>query len=231
MGKRSANEDYFTEESNDYGRLLVVCDGVGGAERGAEASKYIAEHIATAWRTNNAPWLAEELQHEIQRAELDFRSEFSSSATQQMGTTVVVAQWVQDQVIVAWVGDSPFYHFSENGEQVYRSKDHSMVQNLIDAGVISEKEGKVWPGRNVITRSVSLRGEKTQADVYQAEVQKGDVFFLATDGVLEGVDLRLFRAKIKKGRDMNEIGHWMKSCCEKFSKDNFTFHLVQNSNN
>ncbi|GJM63856.1 PP2C family protein-serine/threonine phosphatase [Persicobacter diffluens] len=227
LGRRQHNEDYLVAGTAAHGKIFIVCDGVGGASNGAQASKFVGDYLLNAWKSSAQSWTIQEMNEKIIASEKALRLKFENQNIDQMATTVVMVQFHGLEAQIAWVGDSPLFHFDLNGQLQYRTKDHSMVQNLVDAGVISAIEAKHWPGRNIITRSISLKGERTEADTAVRLIAEGDVMLLASDGVLEGVDVSLLKAKVKKGRSMKEIGEWIEQSCEKFTKDNYTFFLIK----
>lgn len=134
-----------------------------------------------------------------------------------------------DTAYLAWCGDSRIYHF-RNGEILYRTRDHSLVQELVDNKVITEEEAAHHPQKNVITKS--LHG-KTELEDIQLHViphlSKGDFFLLCTDGLLEQCNeptlKTLFAQDKKDGR--TRYDQLINNICSGNTQDNYSMILVR----
>ena len=105
-----------------------------------------------------------------------------------MCTTLAMAYLRNNQVLISWCGDSRIYHIRA-GEILWHSKDHSLVQQLIDDGEISEEEAVNHPHKNIILNCLGPAKSLTGISFYQIdEISKGDFILLLTDGVLEQID-------------------------------------------
>jgi protein phosphatase len=178
---RETNEDVVMTSADN--RVAVLADGMGGLEAGEIASSTAADEILN--------WLAARKEHTeatIHAAIATANSRIfrltEAGGYPGMGTTVVL--WVDvgfGQCLVAHVGDSRAYRFRA-GQLERLTEDHSVVQQMINQGVLSELEARVSPNRNVITRAVGLE-VAVAADVRSYVHASGDVFLLCSDGLTD----------------------------------------------
>lgn len=189
---RSSNQDcYAIGEIPEVGAWAVVCDGMGGHAGGNVASEMavlrISERIKTNYHRRMRNFsIKNMLESAIISASADiFERASKDGSLSGMGTTAVVAVCVNGECVVASVGDSRCYHI-RNGEITQITKDHSLVQELVDSGAITPEEAKNYPMRNVITRSVGLKDD-VLVDFYDVSIEKGDMLLLCTDGLTNHV--------------------------------------------
>jgi len=192
---RPRNEDCCLVRSLGGGALLaVVCDGIGGASGGDVASqtaaRLIHEAVQAAYRGEHSG--SRSIKHLLLAAldnantrVLDLAENDDSLAG--MGTTVVAAIITPHTAYIAHVGDSRAYLYS-GGSLLQLTKDHSVVQVMLDAGQITEDEAKSHPRRNLITRVLGV-GEQLDADYCEQELRHGDILLMCTDGLINTVDL------------------------------------------
>lgn len=181
-GRRSNNQDAVAVDPG--GGFAVVADGMGGAAGGAEASRLAVEASCTLLRarlpgTQALTNLLEEVVAEANR-EVHQAAE-ATPALEGMGTTLVVLAVKDGRYAVANVGDSRAYRLRA-GALDQLSRDHSLVQARVEAGIITEEQASRQTDRNVITRAIGV-GPQVQPDLAEGEVQGGDVFLLTSDGV------------------------------------------------
>ena len=105
-----------------------------------------------------------------------------------MGTTASVLVLSDNQFLIGQVGDSRIY-LLRDGALTQLTKDHSYVQEQVDAGLLTPEQARYHPYSNVITRCVGA-SETVEADIYEGEMKPGDVFLLASDGLTGMVDDR-----------------------------------------
>lgn len=190
--RRSNQDSYLTGEISGSVAWAVVCDGMGGANGGNVASamavKTISEHINSAYRdgmsSNSIRYL---LMSAVSAANADvFDAAQNNDTLFGMGTTVVAVIIVNGIAHIAHAGDSRAYLINENGmEQITR--DHSVVQSMIENGEITEKEAKHHPNRNVITRALGVN-ERIDADYNEINLTDGDAILICTDGLTNYVE-------------------------------------------
>lgn len=185
--KRLANEDsYFVSEFTKNIGYIIVADGMGGHRGGAVASKMTVDCIKSCF-DKNFEWKNEgDIKNLLKNAiELANKTVYASAKEDSyllgMGTTVVLCIVENDNLYIANVGDSRLYHITQDKiNQV--TKDHSVVQELIDLGEISEKEAENHPNKNLITRAVGTNAE-VEIDFYKFKAKSGDMIVICTDGL------------------------------------------------
>jgi PPM family protein phosphatase len=181
---RNANEDAYGLSREDG--IFLVCDGMGGAAAGEVASGITVEAILKHFRgwqdttAHESPEAA--LREAILSANLDvFNRAAKDSRLHGMGTTLVAIALADRAAWVAHVGDSRCYRLRDGIlEQI--TLDHSLVEEQVRMGSITEDEAARSPLRNVITRAVGSTRSIT-ADVAQFALQPGDLFLLCSDGL------------------------------------------------
>lgn len=181
------NEDACGYAETSFGHLFVICDGMGGHAGGREASDIaistIFEHMANAPPGADAGHTMAQAIEEAGRRVYDFGG--PATNLQRPGTTCVAVLLHGGCIDVAHVGDSRAYAI--RGKQIYRlTRDHSMVQELLDGGVISEHDAIGHPDSNKITRALGMTREvHVELREEPMEVYEGDVFVLASDGLTD----------------------------------------------
>ncbi len=174
---RQRNEDRFYAQ----GPLLIVADGMGGYTGGEYASTMVVDTIVEV--VNEATEMSTEvLKNAILKANrMVYEKSQSYKELEGMGTTAVVAYVQEDTLYWAHVGDSRLYRYGEDG--LHRmTKDHSMVQQLVEAGTITEEEVIHHPKRNMLTRAIGVY-ETVEVDTGVVEVHQNDRILLCSDGL------------------------------------------------
>ena len=183
--KRKVNEDSVMLRT-DHG-LWAVADGMGGHEAGDVASRKVSEALARLPDgrdlddlTDSAVSALEDVNAELIRlARADHRP-------RTIGSTVVGLAVRDGQYRCFWAGDSRAYRVRDN--RIERlTRDHSLVQGLIDAGMLSREEAKDHPDANVITRAVGA-SESLDVEIAAGDAEPGDQFLLASDGLTRLVE-------------------------------------------
>lgn len=169
------------------GTLLAVADGMGGHAAGEVASQHAVEVLYSTYYTDPSPGLADSLRRAVERANAEIYALGSGGVeTLGLGTTMVAALLIQDDLIVANVGDSRAY-LVRRGRARQVSRDHSWVAESLRAGLIDEQQAREHTLRNVITRCL---GEKptVEVDLFQERLLPGDAVVLCSDGLTNKVD-------------------------------------------
>jgi PPM family protein phosphatase len=189
---RSGNEDNFFAEANERRGVFVVADGMGGHAAGEVASEMavqiVARHLLTLTSVldqNAAETLAQSMR-DANRAIYDRM--LAEVDKQGMGTTASVLVLSDNQFLIGQIGDSRIY-LLRDGALTQLTKDHSYVQEQVDAGLLTPEQARYHPYSNVITRCVGA-SESVEADIYEGEMKPGDVYLLASDGLTGMVDDR-----------------------------------------
>jgi protein phosphatase len=217
-------------------RFFILCDGVGGHNNGEVASSTVCESFADFLADAGT----ENFDTSVFEAALDHAFDRLDEADtgydgRKMGTTLAFVCFHNNGVFMAHIGDSRIYHLRKQGRQVgilYKSRDHSLVNDLVKAGIISPEEAAVHPKRNVLTRALQPHQDKrTMAempdnpDEYN-DVRAGDYFFLCSDGVLEQVDDEILTGIIGMEISDEEKINAIYDACYGKSRDNFSACLI-----
>ncbi len=183
QGGRPENQDDFGFLDTPLGFLLVVCDGMGGGPSGKLAS-YLAksEVLRIVSSANEHSSRTETLKRAVSSANsLLLKRMEADMRLRGMGTTLVAVLINQKSAIIAHLGDSRCYRTHSN-QIVFRTKDHSLVGELVQNKVITEEQARTSPQSNVITRALGATNNHVP-EIEEVPYQKGDRFILCTDGV------------------------------------------------
>lgn len=191
QGQRDNQEDSRFPDSDKPSasqRFFVVCDGVGGSEKGEVASRTVCSAIGKAM---NDVYLDENfISSDFSRvldAAYDALDRISDSHNQDMATTLTFACFHEGGCTLAHIGDSRIYHFRRGKGIIYRSEDHSLINSMVHNGMITPDEAVDSPQKNVITRymePVDSDQNRCMATVLNTkDICKGDYILLCTDGV------------------------------------------------
>jgi len=173
----------------DKGALLVVCDGMGGMNAGEVASAIAVDTIKQFFwfdsLTDSA--LANPSEHivtAIKGADAAIKKHCQENPeTAGMGSTIVLAWLLGTKVYVGWCGDSRCYCYNPVNGLVRLSRDHSYVQELVDAGKLSEDLAFDHPNSNIITRSLGDPNGVARPDVREYDLHDNDIIMLCSDGL------------------------------------------------
>ncbi len=211
IGLRENNEDNFTVcpdliknewilpadhqqviPLGSYGCVMVVADGMGGQNAGEVASAIAIKTVQDMFAPEHLPADVLDKPDAIKSflkkviSECDIRIKRTTKtdpSTSGMGSTIVMAWLIGNKLYIAWIGDSRAYSFIKGKGIARLSKDHSYVQQLVDAEAISEEEAMTHPNSNIITRSLGDTSQKAKADVIEYDIEDGQVILLCTDGL------------------------------------------------
>jgi protein phosphatase len=190
---RAQNQDAFRiEELDRHTVLAVVCDGMGGAKSGNIASRLAVDVFVEDVRCSYKSSMSQEQCEQMMRSAVKLANftVFDQSAQIEefagMGTTLVAVLIRGKKATLVNVGDSRAYGINRDGiSQI--TKDHSLVQLMVDRGELTPEMAKSYPGKNFITRAI---GTETivMCDIYHWEVSKGDYILLCSDGLSNLMD-------------------------------------------
>ena len=176
---RRQNEDaaWFDESR----AVFAVADGMGGHLAGEVASRMAIEAVQRMAQENACPGIAALREavasaHETILAHAQDHIECAG-----MGTTLSVLWLGENYAYIAHVGDSRIYRLRE-GSLTQITQDHSLVEELVRAGLITREQARTHPRRNIITRALGTHGEN-EPDLLVTDVRDGDLFLLCTDGL------------------------------------------------
>ena len=184
---RKTNHDYVGIFKSDSESILtIVADGVGGNRGGDIASEMAVSHIGYLFETSDINtvedaknWLTHQLAIENRKI-LQASKHYKN--LNGMGTTIVLALFINDQVVVANLGDSRCYIYNQRAGLRQLSTDHSLVNELLKTGRITPEEARNHPQKNVITKTLGI-SEQAEAEIKVFNVAAGDILLLCTDGL------------------------------------------------
>lgn len=175
---------------NKYGSVLVVADGMGGANAGEVASAIATDSVRRAFSNKNIENTFKDgnidglLLSCIKEADAAINKKISEDPdTFGMGTTIVVCWVIDNTAHVAWCGDSRCYVYNPDNGLKQLTKDHSLVQELVDKGEITEIEAFTHPDNNVITRGLGDFDSQAMPEIIKYPLRRNDIILLCSDGL------------------------------------------------
>lgn len=214
----------------DMPQLFIVCDGVGGASFGEVASELATKNFYSTFE--NAVITSQAVFSDLlNKALASFQKEVKTFVDQNpsasgTSTTLTLLVIQQNKAWLAWCGDSKIFQI-RNGSPIYKSRDHSLVAELIAQGVITAKEAETHPQRNIITRSLNSNTKASDIEINLiTDIRKGDWFLLCTDGLMEQFTESMFPSILNDfdaGRNYTEI---IDNICKGKTKDNYSMYLL-----
>lgn len=241
VGRKDNQEDYLwplPETVTAANRVFLMCDGMGGHDSGEVASmtaatalgEYLTNHPSSDGIVTKAMF------EEALAYAYDELDKVDTMAVKKMGTTMTCVVFHQDGALLAHIGDSRIYHVrpsladKEGGTGIlYQTSDHSLVNDLLKAGEITEEEAATFPQKNVITRAMQPHLERRfKADIHNiTDIEAGDYFFLCSDGVLERLDNTMLGAVLSDPSldDQGKLQTFKDVCYDK-TRDNYACWLI-----
>lgn len=229
-GQRDINEDciYPNLDSGQSGKVFLVCDGVGGAEKGEEASRIVCQEFAAVLESMEEIDISdvETALHNTEKKFNDYQRE--NPSTEGMASTLTLLTYSSRGMLVAHAGDSRVYQFRGH-EILFRTTDHSYVQELVDNNIITEAQALNHPKRNVITRAVMGLSRPVKPEFKRLEdIKPGDFFLLCTDGIMESVSDSQLVEIIGNGTISDEEKVLrIQGMCREHSRDNYSMLLLK----
>ena len=186
IGQRPNQEDSIAQWDN---RLFVLCDGMGGHEKGEVASQTVCQSLVKWFEEHinpDNPFTDDQLRNALEYAyqQLD---QYADGNPRQMGTTLTLLYIHRQGVTAAHIGDSRIYQIRPGGGLLYQSRDHSLVFDLFQAGEITYEEMAAYPQKNIVTRAMTPgEDNRMRPDIIHiTDIQPGDYFYMCSDGMLE----------------------------------------------
>ena len=185
---RNVNQDnYFCEILEDNIIILCVCDGMGGTNGGHIASKYASREfvyeIKRQIKSKITDGDAKRILKDAVSTANNFVHEMAICDHElfDMGTTLIGGMLVESKLYLANIGDSRCYHIDKD-KITQVTKDHSLVQMLIDTGKLTVDESLSHPKKNLITRAVGV-SKNISSDIYKINLEKNESILLCSDGL------------------------------------------------
>jgi protein phosphatase len=236
---RDHNEDCI--ESRPELGLFVLADGMGGYNAGEVASgmatSLISDGLQESWiarevdrlSRDEAKALSEELiQEQVGRANnAIFTTSQNNPECAGMGTTLVVCLFYDDFMTVAHIGDSRLYRLrGEAMEQVTR--DHSLLQEQLDSGLITPEEAKLSQNKNLVTRALGI-DPTVEAEIHVYETQPDDIYLLCSDGLsdmVEDEEIRLTMITLRSNPSLT-VQQLVQAANDNGGRDNISAMLIR----
>lgn len=233
QGQRDYQEDSRYPNADSISgtqRFFVVCDGVGGCEKGEVASQTVCQAIGKvmAGTDFNSDFTNQHF-HKVLDAAYNALDKIVNDENRDMGTTMTFICFHAGGCTMAHIGDSRIYQIRPSEGIIYRSDDHSLVNSMVHNGMLTPDEADTHSERNVITRymeAVEADQNRCMATVMRTEdVKAGDYFLLCTDGVLHCIsDDELL--DLLSGKESDEEKMLTLAEKSKDSEDNNTAWLI-----
>jgi len=236
---RDHNEDCI-ESRADIG-LYVLADGMGGYNAGEVASgmatSLIADGLQQAWvpremarlGRDQSKGMAERLiREQIARSNTAiFTTSQNNPECAGMGTTLVMCLFYDNFVTVAHIGDSRLYRLrGETMEQVTR--DHSLLQEQLDSGLITPEEAKLSQNKNLVTRALGI-DPSVDPEIHVYETQQDDIYLLCSDGLsdmVEDEEIRLTLITLKSNPSLT-VQQLVQAANDNGGRDNISAMLIR----
>lgn len=225
--KRPQNEDSFLE-LGERG-VFAVADGVGGAQAGDVASQMAVEIIGEAF-TNSSPNSDPE---EVMKAAIEqantaiFQMSHDLPQLSTMATTVVALHVAGNIATIGHVGDSRLYRLDRQGNLYRETQDHSVVEEEVRAGRMTQEQAANHPSRNVISRALGAE-QSVEIDMKTIMFEPNASFLLCSDGITRHIDDSEIRELLAFGENPATVCEQMKTICyERGAEDNLTAVIVR----
>ena len=239
IGKvRKNNEDYCKGEviDTEFGSIgiFALADGMGGHNKGEVASKMAVENIVEFFKNNllqsnniKIDYIDDIIKQAYHNVNYKiYQKSISDKEFEGMGTTLVIAIVYKNNIYVANVGDSRCYLLNKDGFNKI-TIDHSVVEELVKAEVITEEEAKTHPRRNQITRAIGTE-EMVIVDIFKQNIEPEDTILLTSDGLTGFVDDEDIKNILLQNKDINYLTEDLINKANDISgKDNISVVLIR----
>ena len=227
--KRQVNQDYVFASEEPVGNLpnlFVVADGMGGHKAGDFASSFAVQTLLQTIKDDTSQNPVTIIRSAVENANRKVLEEAKAHEEMAgMGTTMVLVTVVDDYAYVANVGDSRLYLIEDKILQI--TKDHSLVQEMVRRGLLTEEDARTHPDKNIITRVIGI-GEKVDIDFFDIHLKENSLLLLCSDGLSNMVSNEEIWRIANTSRDLREMGMRLVSLAnENGGKDNIAVVLVQ----
>ena len=208
--------------------LWAVADGMGGHEAGEIASTMVTDALRCLPIATNLDELAAsavEALRQVNRELIDLAQSATRERKGTIGTTVVGLAIANGFYCCFWLGDSRVY-LLRDGKISRVTRDHSLVQELVDAGMLTSEEAETHENANLITRAVGV-AETVDVDIVSGEARAGDQFLLASDGVTRVVPDEELAAELDRGPPAQAADNLVETVLARGAPDNLSLIVVK----
>ena len=226
---RQQNQDAYAAQMMEDGRIIaLVCDGMGGARAGNVASTMAVELFMERFAVEDRALSEEEqMLHAAALANQEvFRRSIQDEACTGMGTTIVAALTGRGEAVILNEGDSRAYHINSGGI-VLVTRDHSLVEDLVERGELTREQARTHPHKNLITRALGAE-PVLMADCFRQPLSEGDYLLLCSDGLSNVVnEQEMLYEVIHGGEDFQCCRRLLDIALGRGAPDNVTVVLVK----
>lgn len=227
--KRTMNQDsLFCCDSpvGSFRNLYIVADGMGGHRAGDYASRLCIDSMVSMVKGSDSKTPVTIFEEAVAYAnQTVYHAAQKKQEYEGMGTTMVACTLQGDTLYVANIGDSRLYLLQKGIQQI--TTDHSLVEEMVKIGNITESEARVHPQKNIITRALGI-DEEVQADYFEVRVQPSDIVLLCSDGLTNMVEDDEIEYIIHHSESLEEAGNALiEKANANGGSDNITAVLVQ----
>lgn len=231
--KRKSNQDYADYFKSDYDQyLFVLCDGVGGHQAGDVASELTTKYLGKLFKQLNKELTREDASFWIGEAieEVNtylYEESLKSRELEGMGTTLVLSLITKEFVLIAHVGDSRAYVFNQ-GHLIQKTEDHSLVNELVRSGEITEEQGNLHPQRNVVTQSIGVTSD-VRYELTELPLDEVESLMLCSDGLTNMVSHEDLVDFFQKAEDVEQLADSLINAAnDAGGRDNITIIIMSN---
>lgn len=224
---RSVNEDALIRL--DSQSFWAVADGMGGHAAGDYASQSITSRFSQmSFSDKSLSEVVESLDanlNEVNQHMIEYAQQREASA---VGSTVAAMHLGSHQIGMSyWIGDSRVYQYRNNQLRLL-SRDHSLVQELIDLGELTEESAVNYPSKNIITRAIGAN-RQVYSEIQLFDYQIGDIYLICSDGLTNEVeDKELLMLIQSYGDDIDNLADiTLDAALENFASDNISFVFIK----
>ncbi len=226
--KRPVNEDSLLADSERG--IFAVADGVGGAQSGEVASQTAIETLSEAFRRHNPDDDVEDLlELAIQRANAAIYGMTRSDGNRvsMMATTIVALHVGTDSVTFGHVGDSRIYRLAPDGMLTRETNDHSVVEEELRAGRLTEEQAAAHPNRNIISRALGAE-PAVEVDLHAHPLVEGSTYLLCSDGITRHIPDEELQSLLRDDDNLEAVCEELKRLCyQRGAEDNLTAVVVR----
>ena len=230
---RSMNEDYVFVSERPIGKLpnlFVVADGMGGHNAGERASSYAVEVLLANIRKSKERNPVKVLRYAMEHAnDSVYQEAMTKEGCRGMGTTMVAATILKDTLYITNVGDSRLYVIGNGIRQI--THDHSLVEEMVRMGKLTEEEGRNHPDKNIITRAIGAK-ETVAVDCFEEKIGIRDVILLCSDGLTNMVSDEQIQQIINTEKNLQKAAELLVETANRNGgRDNITVLLISRKSN
>ncbi|MBN7821636.1 PP2C family protein-serine/threonine phosphatase [Bowmanella yangjiangensis] len=220
---RKINEDSYLNAPE--AGLWCVADGMGGHQKGDTASTMIIDYLQSLLSVQGYPISTGQVEERLTLVNHNLIN-LAQSLPQSnvIGSTVAVMLFADNLVHCLWAGDSRIYRL-RNGQLSQLTRDHSQVEEMVQAGLLTSEEAAVHPAANIITRAIGASPE-LELDLQSFERFPGDRYLLCTDGLNKVMTDPEIAEQMRQGELASLADHMMQTALQRHARDNITLVMV-----